>query len=180
MLYVRRFVPMCLVTLLALTACEDDFALITVDTPDPGIEEAGPIPLAVSPRFMEVEGYPTPGELRNGFIYDREGQPIEVTYEIHDGLAIWQGDIVIGTPDRIATSLAELTMSAPGPLRGVVVNDNGSNRWPGGVIPYTITDATPAIVTAAIQTIEDQTPGVTLRPFVGVPERVPRALPRTQ
>ena len=51
-------------------------------------------------------------------------------------------------------------------MQGVVVNDNGSNRWPGGVIPYTITDASSSTVTAAIKIIEDQTPGVTLRPFV--------------
>ena len=120
MLYNHRFLPMCLVTLVTLTACVDDSTILTVEALEPGGDEAGPTAPRLTPNSMEVEGYATQGELRIGFIYDREGEPLEVTYEIHDGLAIWQGDIVIGTPDRIATSLAELTMT-PGPLRGVVI-----------------------------------------------------------
>jgi astacin len=111
---------------------------------------------------MEVEGYPTVGEQRTGWIYGRSGQPIEIVYEIHDGLAIWEGDIVVGRPDQVAGSAAELALAAVDRIQGVVVNDNGSNRWPGGVIPYTIDDASQNIVDAAIDRIEDQTPGVTL------------------
>lgn len=163
MRYTYRLLPMCLVTLVTLTACVDDSTIVAVDALEPGGEEVGP----ETRQSMEVEGYPTPGELRNGFIYDRAGQPLEVTYEIHDGLAIWQGDIVIGRPDRIATSLAELTMSVHAPPQGVVIDDN-SKRWPGGVVPYVISDAPfPSRVTSAIQIIEDQTPGVTLVPRAG-------------
>ncbi len=153
-----RSLPMALVTLVSVTACADDRMFIT----EPEIEEAGPVAPRLNPRSVQqVEGYPTVGERRTGFIYNQYGRAIEITYEIHDGLAIWQGDIVIGTPDRIATSMAELAASRAGEMvQGVVVNDNGSNRWTNGVVPYTITDATTSIVNAAIDMIEDQTPGV--------------------
>ncbi len=157
--YARPLLPICLVVLIGLTACRDEGTLLT----DPGIQEPGPVPVPPTLRLRSngVEGYATKGEIRSGFIYGRYGQPIEITYEIHEGLAVWQGDIVIGKPWEIATSAAELAASKADRVQGVVVNDNGSNRWPGGVIPYTITDATTAIVDAAIDIIEDQTPGVT-------------------
>jgi hypothetical protein len=40
-----------------------------------------------------VEGYATRGELREGWILDRAAQPAQVTFEVHEGRAIWQGDI---------------------------------------------------------------------------------------
>ncbi len=161
MRYARPFLAMCVV-LVALTACSDDAALVT----DPGVREPGPVPIPPTLKLgsMEVEGYPTPGEQRTGFTYNRYGQPIEVTYEVQEGLAVWQGDIVIGRAGLIPTSAAELEASKADRIEGVVVNDNGSNRWPGGVIPYTITDATQSIVDAAIDIVEDQTPGVTFVP----------------
>ena len=40
-------------------------------------------------------------------------------------------------------------------------------RWPGGVIPFTITDADATVVADAIDLLEDGTPGVTLIPRTG-------------
>lgn len=162
----RLLLAWCLAALAPLAGCQDDATLLTVEDGDPGTEETGPTPPRMGSRPVDVEGYGTPGEIRTGFIYDRDGSPREITYEIHEGLAVWQGDIVLGQPRDIATSAAELAFSAPGPYRGVVIDDN-SKRWPGGVIPYTITDASTSIVLAAIQMIEDETPGVTLVPRSG-------------
>lgn len=159
-------VPLLLVTLVTLTACQDDRTLLTVDPPGDEGEAVRPTPPTLNPASANVEGYPTPGEIRTGFIYDRAGDPMEVTYEIHDGLAIWQGDIVLGNADEIATTATELAVMEGGPLRAVYI-DGGSYRWTNGVIPYTIDDATPSIVSAAIQIIENQTPGVTLVPRSG-------------
>lgn len=160
----RMTYPMCLAVIvtLAVAACTDDSAILTEDPTGPGGPTA-PQPPTMRALGMSVEGYPEAGELRAGFIYDRAGRPMEITYEVHDGLAIWQGDIILGPADEVARTASELSDSNGGPLRGVVIDDN-SKRWPGGVIPYTITDATPSIVTAAIDIIEDQTPGVTLVP----------------
>lgn len=162
---VRRFSPLLpigLVAVIAVTSCDDPGTQAT----GPEIEAPGPVPPTLDRRTsMEVEGYPTTGPIRSGFIRNRYGQPIEVTYEIHNGQAIWQGDIIIGRPEEIATSEAQLVAAGGADMvQGVVVNDDGSNRWPGGVIPYTITDANTTTILNAIDMIEDQTPGVTLIP----------------
>lgn len=155
----------CLTAVLALGACQDDGTPLT-EPEKTDIEELEPTPPRMNPQSMGVEGYPSLGEIRTGFIYDRSGQPLEITYEIHDGLAIWQGDIVLGEAHEIASSIAELGASEPGPLRGVVIDDD-SKRWPDGVVPWENDDADPAIVQGAIAMIEDETPGVDLVPYDG-------------
>lgn len=151
--------PCYLIIFMALTACQDQGPL-TVPT-EPDMEEALPTPPAMRPPSLGVEGYPHVGELRTGFIYGPTGQPVEIVYEIHDGLAIWQGDIVIGKAGEIARTPSELSYSEPGPLRAVVIDDE-SKRWPGGVIPWENDDADPDIVAGAIEMVENQTPGVDL------------------
>lgn len=146
-----------LASLVAFAGCSDRHAPVGIE-----IDATGPTPPRMQPSSMMVEGYPTRGEVRLGFIYDRAGNPLEILYEIHDGLAIWEGDIVLGTPDEIPSTRAEL-VAGEWLANAVVVSDN-SKRWPGGVIPYTIDDATPSIVTTAIRMVEDETPGVTLVP----------------
>ena len=61
-----------------------------------------------------------------------------VTYEVIDGLAIWDGDIILGTPEELSPA----NVPAPGNTL------DGSNKisavsdkerlWPGGIIPYVI------------------------------------------
>ncbi|MDX1579105.1 MAG: M12 family metallopeptidase, partial [Gemmatimonadota bacterium] len=163
----RRIFPLSLGLLLGIAACEDQTAPVS-----PTPEDAGPDPVQelpepqLTPALEQFEGYVEVGEIRTGWIYGPDGSPMEVTYEIHDGQAIWQGDIVIGEAGEIAQTQAALDRQTGGPFRGVVI-DGASFRWPGGVIPYTIDDATPSIVEAAIDWVEDQTPGVTLVPRDG-------------
>jgi hypothetical protein len=150
------------VAALAVAACEDRTTPLdpTGDQTDTGPVPQSPTPF-MAPLMQGAEGYAEIGEVRTGYILGPTGRPMFVTYEVHEGLAIWQGDIVIGEADEIAPTLAELRHDEPGPLRGVVI-DGADFRWPGGVIPYTIDDATEAIVLAAIAMVENQTPGVTL------------------
>lgn len=165
MSHARRPFVWCLTAVLALGACQDDGTPLT-EPEKTDIEELEPTPPRMNPQSMGVEGYPSLGEIRTGFIYDRSGQPLEITYEVHDGLAIWQGDIVLGEAHEIASSIAELGAAEPGPLRGVVIDDD-AKRWPGGVVPWENDDADPAIVQAAVAMIEDETPGVDLVPYDG-------------
>ena len=64
---------------------------------------------------------------------------IEVTYEVRDGLAIFQNDIVLGTPDEVvsvppsAKSLEKYSYGIPGT----------QYRWPNGIIPYLIDSRLP-------------------------------------
>jgi hypothetical protein len=51
-----------------------------------------------------VEGYAARGELRQGFVLDRAGKPMKVSYEVHHGIAISQGDIALGRARDIATT----------------------------------------------------------------------------
>ena len=52
-----------------------------------------------------------------------------VTYEIIDGLAVWDGDIILGTPEEL---------DIPGKALVAVSNIPKKRLWPGGIIPYVI------------------------------------------
>ena len=82
----------------ALAACAPD------ETPTaPGVVPNVPAPTP-SVGHARVEGYRTRGETREGFVLDRAGNPMKVTYEVHGGVAIWQGDIELGRASDVATS----------------------------------------------------------------------------
>ena len=53
-----------------------------------------------------------------------------VTYEIIDGLAVWDGDIILGTPEELELC-GECT-------KALVAVNNNEMLWPGGIIPYVI------------------------------------------
>ncbi len=164
----HRSIVWTLTALLALTGCQDEANPVAAAPDEPDVEETEPAPPAANPRSLEgMEGYPTVGEIRTGFIYGWNGAPIKVVYEVHEGLAIWQGDVVLGPADEIASSPSELGPAREGgPLPGVVIDD-ASKRWPGGVVPWRNDDADPVIVNGAVDMIEDQTPGVDMVPYDG-------------
>jgi len=160
------------VTLLAtaLSACAPD------ETPTaPGVVQQVP-PLGSPATRSRVEGYPTRGELRQGFVLDRAGKAMKVTYEIHQGVAIWQGDIELGRASDIATTPEGArpfvrpggVAASQGPMnaQATVVIDGDNFRWPGGVVPFIIDAAVPsqARITDAITMIESTTGGVTFVP----------------
>jgi hypothetical protein len=59
-----------------------------------------------------------------------------VTYDIVDGLAIFEGDIVLGEVDASGNLLGKRDLSAQG-----VAIDTQAYRWPGAVVPYIINGA---------------------------------------
>ena len=69
-----------------------------------------------------------------------------VTYEIIDGLAVWDGDIILGTPEELDEPRS--VFAAPGkaidiPQKALMVPSSVVVRskergWPGGIIPYVI------------------------------------------
>ena len=128
----------------------------------------GTQPAAVSTEepaaLTQMEGYPARGELREGWILDRRGNPMRVTFEVHEGRAIWQGDIDLGPADRVARTEAELRRP-DGPRMGVII-DAAARRWPGGVVPYVIDASLPSQtrVTDAIAHIEANTDWVDFVP----------------
>ncbi len=80
--------------------------------------------LSACGREKSTSSIQTP-EIRTTIIDGRE-----VTYEVIDGRAIFEGDIILGTVDALES---EISAQATGFL-------DGSNKrlWPGGIIPYVI------------------------------------------
>jgi len=138
-------VPALALAFLPLSGCTDGGAL----------EPAGPPPLA------QMEGFPGAGEVRTGYILNAQGQPTRVTYEVKRGLAIWQGDIVLGPAESVAASREELVRTA-GPRLGVAVRAQ-ERRWTNGVVLYQLPYPWQTVVertTSAMQHINSKTGGM--------------------
>jgi hypothetical protein len=74
----------------------------------------------------------------------------EVTFTRDGDLALFEGDIVLGT-------FAELTTPPDPATKGVIITGNRF-RWPNGVVPYVAQPAVRAKVEAAIRHWEQKTP----------------------
>lgn len=121
--------------LAGLAACQDA----------PLTPEAAP-----SPTAPIIPTGPASTDVRTGWIYGPDGKAAEVRFSVHDGWAIFEGDINLGRADSIAKTREELTR-ASGPRFGVFINGS-SYRWPSGTVPYVI-DA--AFGSYERQTIQD-------------------------
>lgn len=65
------------------------------------------------------------GEIRTSqVILPGETEPTTITYEVIDGLAIYQGDIILGEADTLST--------------GAIAISGSDARWPNRTVPYTI------------------------------------------
>ena len=108
--------------------------------------------LITEAAFAQQVPNPTP-DVRTGFY---RGQL--VTYEVIDGLTIWDGDIIIGTEHEL---LSETPLELPkaGNRRKLLAVRNEERLWPNGVIPYEIDpDLENIHVHDAIQHWEHHTP----------------------
>ena len=112
-------------------------------------------------------------EVRKGFISGVMLEPVAVEYAVVDDLAVFEGDIVLGTAEELEASGAadvpqmefdpeEVTSNRePGEmvLQGCIITGQ-KYRWPSGVVPYEIDSGLPdqKRVTDAIKHWEDKTP----------------------
>jgi hypothetical protein len=105
----------------------------------------------------------SPADVRVGYILGSDGKPRTLSYEVHDGLAVTEGDIVVGRAEQIAKTPEELTRPG-GPRLGVVAGPG--TRWPRGVVPYVIDGSLsdPGRVVAAMAQLEAMTQRVTFVP----------------
>ncbi|HEX8229707.1 MAG TPA: M12 family metallopeptidase [Chloroflexia bacterium] len=89
------------------------------------------------------------GDIRTGWVTRGTLPPILARYEVIDGLAVFEGDIILGRADEIPS----------GAIAFSIVVSPDSLRWPGGVIPFRIDGALidRARVTEAIQHWEGNT-----------------------
>ncbi|WP_310572109.1 M12 family metallopeptidase [Gemmatimonas sp.] len=136
-----------------LSACQDTPMSV------PSIEETA----RLDNRIARGEGYAKRGELRQGYVFGRDGQPTRITYEVQGELAIWQGDIVLGRARDIAPTASALLPSVASGVRKAVYIDGDGYRWPDGVVPYVIDGglSNTARVTDAIAMVDQATAGIT-------------------
>ncbi len=101
-----------------------------------------------------------------------QGTDDEVTYDIIDGMAIVEGDIILGTHQEVqAKGIAPLAVGPddhgdaaaecePDRQCGVILTSERS-KWPDGVMPYTLASGTSSraesVINAAIQEWETKT-----------------------
>lgn len=64
-------------------------------------------------------------------------EPKEVKYEAVNGLALFEGDIILGTVEAVERESANVRAQAEGRVSAQSVHVTGSSkRWPNGVVPY--------------------------------------------
>ncbi|MBB4635325.1 M12 family metallopeptidase [Longimicrobium terrae] len=124
-----------------------------------------------------IEARPGTFETRTGFIM-YGGRPLEIRYQVQDGNAVLDGDMVLGPAASIAATREEL-VRRPGPGYGVMV-DGTSSRWPSGEVPYVIDPSLTNVsrVTSAMAHIEQKTWGIRFVPRTTQTEYV-RIVPAT-
>lgn len=100
----------------------------------------------------------TSDEIRTGLIQLKtEAQPVAVQYSVVDNLAIFEGDIVLGTPEEVENQ-TEALRAGPSLTAGVAIT-GAQFRWPNCIVPFTIDPALPnqTRVTDAIAHWEEKT-----------------------
>lgn len=90
---------------------------------------------------------------------------VELSYELIDGFAIHDGDMVLGTPERPVRPRDARSTSQSKPSHSIPRRDlsslRGESLWPGGIVPYVIeegfTDEALRIIQTAIAHWNSQT-----------------------
>lgn len=102
--------------------------------------EAGrPGPGAISPP---LEGGGQPSRVMTGYISGGSFTDRPILFEDVDGTAVFEGDIILGSTEDVATAPAGPGSVVP---YGIVRSGN-EYRWPGGILPYTLDPDLPAFM----------------------------------
>ncbi|QSQ18305.1 peptidase M12 [Myxococcus landrumensis] len=103
-----------------------------------GEENLAPSP-SLDPEMIRV---PTEAPLREGYVWNVEREKyVPVTYAEVDGLAIFEGDMVLGTVKQMEARVREvkaLGLESSGPRAQGLVKTDPNSRWPNAVVPYII------------------------------------------
>jgi hypothetical protein len=100
-----------------------------------------------------------PGEIRSALIRLNDGSVKSVLYEVVNGEAVVESDIVLGSVEEVESLSEVLKAEVRGDVQASVVISGSQFRWPNGTVHYTIDPALPSKnrVTDAIQHWEDTT-----------------------
>ncbi|HEX2081205.1 MAG TPA: M12 family metallopeptidase [Longimicrobium sp.] len=109
---------------------------------------------------------PASTDVRKGWIYGPGGEPVEVSFVVSEGWAIFEGDINLGRAGEIAKTRDELVRASSGPRYGVFINGS-SYRWNAGVVPFVIDaafgDSARQTIIAAMNHVAGSVGGVSFR-----------------
>ena len=120
---------MAAVTAIFGSACEDPDAYeYEYEYEDFEEEEAAELQFGAEQAFLGRTGE----EVTR--VVEVDGEPVEMTYQVIDGLAIFEGDIVLGAADELDSDSAFRS----------AVRTSSASRWPNGVVPYEISGALPS------------------------------------
>lgn len=61
-----------------------------------------------------------------------------VTYEVIDGLAIWDGDIILGIPEELSPANSAATGNSLDNRNKISAVSDKEKLWPGGIVPYVL------------------------------------------
>jgi hypothetical protein len=170
----KTFVLLLLAGGLFLSACDD--SSMTAPETAPEAERDG------QARTTGITD-PEKGPIQTGYVIGKDGEtPVKIGYQVVDGNAIWDGDIGLGSADQIASTPEEAMrqqeaeqkarLSSRRPegdgVSTFAFHYNGSSYWSdtGGVIPVRRA-FNPNNLTAALNQIERQVPGVEFVPYNG-------------
>lgn len=107
--------------------------------------------------------------VKTGYIWGADGKPLRVEYEVVRGMAIFQGDIILGAAESIPSTARELQGKYPkGANFGIVTAPGSEVRWLNGVVPYTVhSSLNAALIESAIAHVESSTGVVDFVPWSG-------------
>lgn len=88
------------------------------------------------------DGFLESGDVRTGFISGKTFKNKPVTYAAVDGLAVFEGCIVLGTVEEMERRAAAVRAGDDGIDRGVAITGE-QFRWPNGIMPYDINPSLP-------------------------------------
>ena len=94
--------------------------------------------LAVATTIGAAHGQTESLDIRTG-VY--RGQ--RVTYQVINGLAVVEGDIILGTPEELEPPSGPQVIKEPDARQKAVATSDLETLWPEGVVPYTIDGGLP-------------------------------------
>lgn len=102
-------------------------------------------------------------DVRQGYVRGIEKFDVKpVTYNVIEGVAIFEGDIALGTPDQMELMARAVESETADSVRGLAIAATPGEvmhgvgipglrfRWPGGRVPYTVVPALRNVVDQAI------------------------------
>jgi len=81
---------------------------------------------------------PSSGEIATALVAGNTFVAKALTYQVIEGLAMFEGDIVLGTVEEVAQQNEELKDAMSGATASAVVIAGGQFRWPNGIVPVNI------------------------------------------